>query len=357
MSRTTVDHRRSALADFDESGWPVNALLLVLAACAAGAIAERGDFETLDLWANAWTHLAVLAGIVATIALTATLLRGHVQRRMQLAILASLAVHAAFSLSMRHYQLPVVDTIVDQPSELQEFKPTVVPDYQSLDTFDQTPIELFERPVETDTPDPERLLLEKPETPEPEVEAPKRQDLKNEQHEPKPVELQRAEPSPPKRAERLADPARSQTRPAEQPVESLKLPQATAETRTHNAPNPESTAQRTKTEVPESQPAARDVPLDVAPADTANLTRTQQSERVTPAELATPQMTRRADNDVRIARAAESGTGPATTAEGRPKPRRSGTLVRSDTSGRRPIDSSRRDARVRLHRRRRTVGR
>ena len=194
---------------FDDRSWPVNLTLVVLAGCVGGYIAARGDFETKDLWRNAKVQLVALGGIVAVVAAGAALLGRVMQRRMQLAVLASLLVHFWLSAGMHEYRLPGVAAL-DKPQERPEdLARTKLPDYHFENPQDR-PEDLFDRPVET--PLPEQKLPELTRKKPVEIEAKRRQ---REEPQPKPEvrpepkALAKAEPSAPKRAEKLPSPDRN----------------------------------------------------------------------------------------------------------------------------------------------------
>ncbi len=298
MPPTSAQRRATVHADFVDRGWPVNALLLILASCAAGAIAGRGDFETPDPWRNAWVHLGVLAGVFVMIVVTATLASKRLQRPMQLALLLCLLVHAALSVGMRHYYLSVLSPL-DKPIETQEvYQPKVVPDYQVRDQTadtptEDTPLEMFEKPVETDVAKPEKTTIVKTEAPEPEVEQPEKRDVKTQPLEPKPVELERAESSPSKRAERLTNPERSNPQLVQDPVEQVRMPQATTETRQHNEPNPAAAPERSQPMLASATPRTSDAPFENTPTvQPQPLSQPRRGEQIAPATVNAAQVSR-----------------------------------------------------------------
>ncbi|HWA99633.1 MAG TPA: hypothetical protein VG713_14120, partial [Pirellulales bacterium] len=229
---STIRRAASPIAvDFDDYGWPVNALLLVMASCVGGTIAARGDFDSPDPRTNAWVQLGVLAAIVAIIMLTATLLRGWMQRRMQLAILISLVVHLALSLGMRRYYLPVVEATDDSSLLAETFEPVLAPDYTTFADREQTVAEPFERPVETAMPEPEAVQMAKLDEPKAPVELKtiKPMEVNEATPQPAPVELERTEASAPKLAEQLAGPERSRQEQLEARLDPLAIPRVEAQ--------------------------------------------------------------------------------------------------------------------------------
>jgi hypothetical protein len=140
----------------DDRLWPITALLIVVALAVGSTIVYTGDFETTILWANAWVQLGILAVVLFFVALATYFLHGRLQRRMQLALVFSLLLHAWLSLVSHGVTPPTTDwrvadgarptenALLSEPLELkwqEERRPTIE------DTLSEP------KPVETDTPD------------------------------------------------------------------------------------------------------------------------------------------------------------------------------------------------------------
>lgn len=188
-------------ADFDEQLWPVNVLLLVLAALLAGLIVARADFHTRDPWANGYVYLAILGGVVLIFSLGAAVLRSGHQRRLQLAVLASLLLHAWLSLGVHEVRLPPAAT--PHPRADRDRELVSLPDYNFHQLDRPSEKQFFEQPLDaTALP-----VIEAPRTqhhpPAPQV-IPKTKPTKVEPLQPRPVEIERADASAPHRGQRLA---------------------------------------------------------------------------------------------------------------------------------------------------------
>lgn len=195
---------RHGLADFDEQLWPVNLLLLLLAACLAGVIVVKSDFAAVRWVNNGWLHLAALAAIVTVLAWGIVRLQGRVRRRMQFGVFLSLLVHLWLCLLSYNLHLSTIaQRERDVPEEFDEPAPVTLPDYQWQDesTNDATDPTL-DTPVETLTPESEQEV----ERTEP-LDEPKERPVEREPEPrllPTPTALERAEMSAPRRAEELA---------------------------------------------------------------------------------------------------------------------------------------------------------
>jgi hypothetical protein len=213
------------LADFDEQLWPVNLLLFLFAACVAGLIVAKSDFETPRLVANGWSHLAALGVIVAALAWGIVRFEGRVQHRMQLGVFLSLLVH--LWLCMLSYNLhlsALAQREKDAPEILDEPQSVTLPDYNwQNEALDDAADPTLDRPVETSTPETEaEIERTKP------IEEPKERPLEREPEvrpQPSATSIDRAESSAPRREE-LAGPtiSRQERRQAET-NEQAALPQ------------------------------------------------------------------------------------------------------------------------------------
>ncbi|HEX4130739.1 MAG TPA: hypothetical protein VHZ24_11910 [Pirellulales bacterium] len=277
MSNSTTIRRvaQAPVADFDDYGWPINALLLILASCVAGTIVARADFDASQPLRNGWVQLGIVAATVTVLIVTATLLRGRVQRRMQLAILISLLVHLALSWSMQRYFLPAVRPLDDTAWQTEVYEPVLLPEYPTLDVHEQPVAEPLERPVDTELPTPEPVAVPEPKPAEPKIKIASRARPEpiEKPIEPKAIEIERAETSAPKFSERLAEPKRSQQEKIDAPVTKPALPQLTAEA-TSNPVAPAAIERLTRaTTLPELRPQAIATPAAAPSAAPAALPR------------------------------------------------------------------------------------
>ncbi len=81
------------LADFDEQWWPVTLLLLISSGCLAGYVWLTSDFHSPKLLSNGWFHLGLIGIVVIALVAGVAILKGSAQRRLQLGIFLSLALH------------------------------------------------------------------------------------------------------------------------------------------------------------------------------------------------------------------------------------------------------------------------
>ncbi|MBS0210974.1 MAG: hypothetical protein JSS27_18680 [Planctomycetes bacterium] len=214
MSPHTTSHapHLPAIDDFDDRGWPVNLLLVLLAAASGGVIAAHGDFESTVIWQNAWAQLGALALVTLLVIGAARLISAHIQRRMQLALLLSLVIHLVMSLGLYRWEIQPVH-VNDEGIVARPYEPVLMPDYHTPDAHEATPNELqmFQEPVEAN---PQRVATkaeERQSQPEEQVTRPremKKQEKAEQQAQP--LELARAEVSAPRRAEQQAEQKRAE---------------------------------------------------------------------------------------------------------------------------------------------------
>ena len=192
--------------DFDEQLWPVNCAIIILAGFLVGIVCSQGNFNPAEaaFFENAYVHLGIVALLIGTLIWAVTWLQGKMVRRVQLCILFSVLVHLGLAIYLHGQYLQLV-LIEDSASELEDAladERITVPDYLWHHPDQPPDVESFERPVETETPEPaevepverqpaeEEAVLERPTPIEPEEQAP---------DEPDPTELRRAEREPPER--------------------------------------------------------------------------------------------------------------------------------------------------------------
>ncbi|HEX4147953.1 MAG TPA: hypothetical protein VHY20_03155, partial [Pirellulales bacterium] len=226
---------KARLADFDEQLWPVNLLLLALAALLAGLIWTRDDFHAQEPWTNGYVHLGILGAIVAVWGLAALLMRRGDQRRMQLAVLASLLLHVWLSVGMHQYQLPMVASL--HPQAAARALDRALPDYHFHQLEHPSEKQFFEKPLESDAAPRIDPQAHEHRVPVSEVVPASQPAADNPlKPAPRPIEIQRADASAPHRGERLPGPQKSasqklaEPQPAvidrRQPAASDQLPSA-----------------------------------------------------------------------------------------------------------------------------------
>ena len=223
-------------ADFDEQLWPVNAAIIILAGFLVGIVCSQGSFDSGEtaFFENAYVHLGIVALLIGTLIWAVTWLRGQMVRRVQFCVLFSVLVHLGLAIYLHGQYLQLV-VIEDSANELENAVPDeriTVPDYLWHYPDQPQDVESFERPVETEAPEPAQVeplerqstegeaVLERPSTIEPE---------KPEPDEPDPTELQRAEPAPPERPDEPEPMSRRQPdhRPeSDEPVDLPEIPPA-----------------------------------------------------------------------------------------------------------------------------------
>ncbi len=194
---------------FDDRLWPINVLLAILGGFEAGVIIASSDFQTTDIVRNGWFRLGILAFILLALVLGIVWLQGRMQRRMQLAVLASLLLHLWFSWGMQHWFLGFLRHQLNPPTAALEETlqpPVTLPDYHWQDNqhevrSDETLLSV----VATETPDLEEELLQTAQ-PAPAPAAPRSATSQTDQPtaQPEAATRPRAEPTAPRRDDRLS---------------------------------------------------------------------------------------------------------------------------------------------------------
>ncbi len=214
---------RPTIADFDEQWWPINVLFGALAAVVAVVIVKTGDFHTHNIFRSAIMHMGVLAAIVVGLSLSSLLLRGRMQRRMQLAVLFSLVLHLWLCLvSYYTYLGMVAQTEADLAHAEDRQRLVRQPEHTWQISEHAEAANLLERPVETETPeaeqpDPQRAQAAAAKADKPSLDEP----AASQPQLPSPAELEKAKVTAPRRSEQLAGPTISRSELADQqPVES-----------------------------------------------------------------------------------------------------------------------------------------
>lgn len=219
-------HQPNWLDDFDDLLWPVNSLLLLLSGCLAGVIVSSADFATSDPLKNGYVQLGILAVVVALLLAGAAFLSRPQQRRMQLAVMLSLIIHLALSVSMDRVRLTTdVDPLsVDSLYVAEE--PVRIPDYEHNAPSDTVPTQIFDKPVEMKLSETEtEPLIREAQSPLPVDRAESVEVKQTPQVQPQNVELARAETSVSRQSEKLMGPDRSrQAIEDRRPLEQVKVP-------------------------------------------------------------------------------------------------------------------------------------
>ncbi|MBI2824508.1 MAG: hypothetical protein HYX69_07475 [Planctomycetia bacterium] len=200
---------RPTVAAFDDSLWPVNLLLFVLAAAMAAVIVRTGDFDATVWWQNAWFHLFALGATAFVLLLVVLLLQGRMQRRMQLAVLVSLAVHVGLSfVSARTLVGVAAGGVGETNTAPRDVEPLQTPDFHFQEPAQPSADDPLVRPVETDVPtasEPALPMIERAAVADAQVaKQPAAEPTSPEPPPLAPAEIERAEPSAPRRGESLA---------------------------------------------------------------------------------------------------------------------------------------------------------
>jgi len=144
---------RPRSAGVDEQLWPIACATLVLVGILSVVIVNNSDFDEDRLFLNGYTHLAGLGIAAALLIYIASRLKGAARRTAELAILLSLAWHAAagigafylFNSSLGGSGLTgeVRDTVSEGDDE------SLPPDYHWGQDDEQQPQQAFEKVVDT----------------------------------------------------------------------------------------------------------------------------------------------------------------------------------------------------------------
>jgi Prenyltransferase and squalene oxidase repeat len=237
---------RTTIADFDEQWWPINALLVLLAGVVGAVIVATSDFHTQDIFRNGIIRLGVLAAIVVGLSLSSLLLRGRLQRRMQLAVLFSLVLHLWLCLGSYYTYLGMTARDEAEIARANDRERLIrQPEHTWQDSEHAESADLLERPIETETPDANQPQVERTQAAAAKAEKPSLDEpAANQPQLPSPAELERAKVTAPRRSEDLSGPQISRHELAEQPrVESpAEVPQiqrqAEQQPRSDAAPTP-----------------------------------------------------------------------------------------------------------------------
>jgi hypothetical protein len=149
MAERTSNLKRPA--DIEEQLWPTVCATLVLVGILSVVVWQNSDFDEDRLLLNGYTHLAALGLGAAMVIFIASRLRGTARRTAELAIVFSLAYHAAagvgayylFSSPLSGFSLP--EAARDSQSEADDDPPP--PDYHWGQDDEQQPEQAFEKAI------------------------------------------------------------------------------------------------------------------------------------------------------------------------------------------------------------------
>lgn len=274
---------------FDEQLWPVNVALLVLASFLVGMTLAYRRFDDPVWYANAATWLVGIAVFTAFTMLALRFVKSRTLNRVvQLATILSILAHVIFLIfalestifATRNKDVAAKPQLVDKPP------PVTIPEYAQHHFADpQTrPKQDFEKPVETETPDPPAEEVARQETqPEPP------------QREPQPTPVPDPQPTREPNLVKKAQTGETSPRASEQ-ASQLSRRTATSAVRpnqTADVPKP-STAQAQPTPQPQPTVERPDTPPVVRRETTAQPNRpAPTAEPATPVERPTSAVARR----------------------------------------------------------------
>ncbi len=151
-SKPVVDHGYmvpARPAGIDEQLWPIVCATMVLVGILGVIVWVNSDFEDDRLFLNGYSHLAGLAVAAAVLIFVASRLKGEARRTAELAILLSLALHAAGGVGAFYLfqsDLPgssLFGTMRDSQSEVDD--ESLPPDYHWAQDDEQQPEQAFEQ--------------------------------------------------------------------------------------------------------------------------------------------------------------------------------------------------------------------
>ena len=215
-------------ADFDDRLWPITCIILMQAVFLATLVVALGDFAESRLPHNAWVQLAGVALVTGLLLSAVRWLQGKMLRRVQLSILISLLLHFWLAVYLHEQFIAVLARHqAESDSVVEEVPRVTLRDYHWQRIDQPEARQSFEKPLNSEQPkeqDPEALRRQElqrevptQKEPPPQVEPPQRQ-------QPNPTEIQRAELSAPRRAERPAGAQVSRQQWKHRPVANRPIP-------------------------------------------------------------------------------------------------------------------------------------
>jgi len=226
---------------FDDHQWPIDMALVVFGGFMVGSILIYQRFDDPRWYASPWLSIT---GVVLLIAATIWTLRSvgnHIARRtMQL----SVVICAIFHLGMLILSLEktIFSTILPEPQaarELNTRKPVTIAEYHPSQMQQQETIDReFERPVETEAPQPTPREIERPDQEQPKTPTPPQpHPVPEPEPEVKPeVVKQQAERAvaQPRQSEQQSKLSRQQTKAVKSQNAAVTVPQVTPAARDSN---------------------------------------------------------------------------------------------------------------------------
>ncbi len=259
VKKTTTDKSVVArLESFDDQLWPINGMILALAASVATIVFATSRFDDPRFLYNGWVRLGSVAVMVVVLMLGVLWLQRRMLRRLQFCILLSLLLHLGIAVYM-HEMYMAIASIPESPDResQKEDTPFVVPDYNWQLIEQPEVLQAFENMVETESPQQQ----EKPDESVPQqdlnrrpvaMEKPKTVEAEPSPQQPDKQELRRAELSAPRRAEEVGQLSRQLIKDRPAPDEPSLEPDAT--------PAPKPSAQATPSQIAAVQRRAIESP-------------------------------------------------------------------------------------------------
>ncbi len=223
---------------FDEHLWPVFIALVVLGGFLMGISAAYLKFSDTPWYANALTSLILIPVVIAAFMFAFCYVDNRVVRRsMQLSVVLCGILHIALVIQM--LETKIFSAFFDEPAATEQIverrPPKVIPEYrpEQLLPAEDRPRQDFERPVETQTPEPVEPVTEIVRQPEQEKQEtpPEPQPVPVPEQvattEPNVVKRPRPNEAAPRQAEQASKLSR-QTKPSEMKVSQVtETPQIT----------------------------------------------------------------------------------------------------------------------------------
>jgi len=316
--KTTTDKSVVArLESFDDQLWPINGMILALAASVATIVFATSRFDDPRFFHNGWVRLGSVAVMVVVLMLGVLWLQRRMLRRLQFCVLLSLLLHLGIAVYMHEAYLAIAS--IPEASDRESRKvetPFVMPDYNWQLVEQPEVLQAFESIVETDSPKQQ----EKPDETVPQqdlsrqpvaMEKPKTAEAEPSPQQPDKKELRRAELSAPRRAEEVGQLSRQLLKDRPAPDEPSPEAEATPAPKpsTQAAPSQIASVQRRAVESPKAKRQTVEPPP----------VRGEPSRNVpTPARAAVPQKTPETESPSRpstLARAEKGVDVPSSVAD------------------------------------------
>lgn len=279
------------LEDQEDQLWPINLLVVILAAFVVGLILGLSRFDDPRLFYNAYFQLTTVGLTLLVWFVGIRWVRGRLKQRLKIAALFSLLVHLwlLLSLGVGYYRLLMESPSPDKQEEIAQL---TVPEYpESLMERGELPSE-YHRPVETPVPlvqiragKPLRAN-QLPKVERPSLQVPKRPEPDS----PLPLPLERREVSPPHRAESPGQQIRRQiSQVRQEPIPPLAVPEPQPVASPKGPLEPKAVLPREAPQTVGPSPAKPSLPEVPRPAPVSTpLARRQLAPRVPSTEASPP---------------------------------------------------------------------